>query len=559
MTRSKKARQMAILPHIILLVGLSLMAALAGQAGRSTAAGPNLAPTPGLALGPKAAEAAPPFVYYFAAVYGPLAPPLAFTAGVASGDITPHSAVLWTRVDRAARLMLQVSTRPNFAPAPQFTRTIDVGPASDFTAKLTLRGLQPGQRYYFRWRYNSHTLSPTGQFQTPPAETEAASVRFAFSGDSDGTLVDGRPAYNQFETLAAARQDSLDFFAYLGDTIYADSQHRRNGPASTLAEFRDAYKLNRQYQALRELMTMTPVLAGWDDHEVRNDYSGQTVNRALYKNGRQAFLEYMPINTAGLPADLACAGSPLFRHFRWGKDVDIILLDERSCRSASAASQCLDANDAPDPAPTLPALSRVRLGLPATPPPGCREAIDDPARTLLGPKQKALFKEAMRSSSARFKFILNEVPIQQLYLAPYDRWEGYAAERQEILDFIRDQSIENVVFLTTDMHANMMNEVWVDFFTAPAPIAYEVIVGPIATNTFAHSIVQWLGPGALQQANTLFDMLAVDCRHLDSTGYGVVTYDAVAGKTTITLKNQVGAIIQDQGAAGGQCTRTFGP
>ena len=52
---------------------------------------------------------------------------------------------------------------------------------------------------------------------------------------------------------------------------------------------------------------------------------------------------------------------------------------------------------------------------------------------------------------------MNEVPIQQFYALPYDRWEGYAAERTKLLTFLKE-NVKNAVFLTTDVHANMVND-----------------------------------------------------------------------------------------------------
>ncbi len=49
------------------------------------------------------------------------------------------------------------------------------------------------------------------------------------------------------------------------------------------------------------------------------------------------------------------------------------------------------------------------------------------------------------------------MPIQQFYALPYDRWEGYAVERRELLEFLQ-QNVKNAVFLTTDVHANMVND-----------------------------------------------------------------------------------------------------
>ena len=68
------------------------------------------------------------------------------------------------------------------------------------------------------------------------------------------------------------------------------------------------------------------------------------------------------------------------------------------------------------------------------------------------------FKDAIANSDARFKVIMNELPIQQYYILPYDRWEGYEAERQEMLSFLRDRGIKNTIFLTTDVHATLVND-----------------------------------------------------------------------------------------------------
>ena len=45
---------------------------------------------------------------------------------------------------------------------------------------------------------------------------------------------------------------------------------------------------------------------------------------------------------------------------------------------------------------------------------------------MLGARQYAAFTKAIRASTATWKVVVNEVPIQQFYALPYDRWEGYA-------------------------------------------------------------------------------------------------------------------------------------
>jgi phosphodiesterase/alkaline phosphatase D-like protein len=238
--------------------------------------------------------------------------------------------------------------------------------------------------------------------------------------------------------------------------------------------------------------------------------------------------------------------------------VEIIILDERSCRSASVASSCnLLPLGISDPAPTLPAAQRQQLGLPAAPPAGCLDAIRDPARTMLGGVQKELFKNALVSSQAKFKFVISSVPIQAFYLLPFDRWEGFAAEREEILDFIREHSIENVIFLAADTHANLVNEVFVDAFSDPEPVSREFVTGPIATTTLEDSINLLPIPNALQKVNELFDTIGIDCRHLDAYSYGLVEANPLQNHVTVTLKDDTGAPLFDQSHPQVECRQVI--
>jgi alkaline phosphatase D len=295
------------------------------------------------------------------------------------------------------------------------------------------------------------------------------------------------------------------------------------------------------------------------------------VDPARYANGRKAFVEYMPLLEMNLPEDPTCAGDPLFRVFHWGSEVDVIVLDERSCRSAQATASCELAPGVADLAPTMPPFVRAGFAplLPLNPPPGCLAAIFDPTRTMLGPVQKAAFEAALLASTARFKFVVNEVPIQQFYALPYDRWEGYGAERNEILAFIRDNGISNVIFLTTDMHANLISNVFIDRFTAPTPISMEFVTGPIATFTFQDEVASFAAGlgfppatviGAFHQ---LLNIVGVQCRNIDIEAYGLVEVDAGAGTATLSYKDENGLAVANSNPLDpfnvGACTATIGP
>jgi phosphodiesterase/alkaline phosphatase D-like protein len=262
----------------------------------------------------------------------------------------------------------------------------------------------------------------------------------------------------------------------------------------------------------------------------------------------------MPVVESNLPADASCAGNPLFRVFHWGADVDVIILDGRSCRSQSVEAQCEIAGF-PDPAPTLPTAWRATFALPPASE-TCLNAINDPSRTMLGGLQKQLFKDALLASTAKFKFVMNPVPIQQFYLLPYDRWEGYAAERAEILNFIRQNAIQNVVFLTTDTHANLVNEVFVDSQADNQTIAQEVVAGPVATSTLGDNLNPILE--AVTQT-ILTSVVGIDCRHLDKESFGWVEFNSSTGTASITIRDETGAVITDQLNNATMCSKTLGP
>ena len=249
-----------------------------------------------------------------------------------------------------------------------------------------------------------------------------------------------------------------------------------------------------------------------------------------------------------------CAGPPQFKISHWGQDVDLIFIDVRSCRSASVEDVCQN-----DLAPTLPPSIRRLFGgfLSENPPPGCLGAINDPSRTMLGSTQKALFKEALLESTAKFKFVITPVAMQQLYVLPYDSWEGYGAERSEILNFIRDNDIKDVIFLTTDLHQNRMNEVFIDRFRDPTPIAYEFMTGPIAALTYQNTILGQFGPSGLVAYNTILNILGLDCRHLNVYSYGSVNIDAASSIATVSLKDENGNIIHDQVNPSITCFKQF--
>jgi phosphodiesterase/alkaline phosphatase D-like protein len=430
---------------------------------------------------------------------------------VASGDVTDNSAVLWTRAVTLEEVTLAIATDSDFSDTLMtVTRTPD--PANDFTIKIDTAGngsLAPATRYFYRFE-SGGLLSPVGAFQTAPPADATAPLRFAFSGDSEGAT---RP----HAIFATFPDDGLDFFIYLGDTIYAD-RPSPVGIAETLGEFRAKYREMRERvssadpQYLLRALAAVPFWCGGDDHEVVDNFSGGAVrttddrfadsplvdparpplinNTRRYSDGMRAFGDYMPLREAVVdaPGEMRSNGAPRrFRSFSWGRVARIIILDERSFRDAALP-------DGGSPFDRAASVAYVQLAA-------------DPARTLLGHTQLAWLKDELLAAQAAgqvWKFIANPEPIQNLSsLRASDRWDGYLAERNDILSFIAAHDIRNVVWLTTDLHLTLVNDLfYVDDLQAnpsavlegsarhPAAGSFEIITGPLGFDPPAGAFIR---------------------------------------------------------------------
>lgn len=145
------------------------------------------------------------------------------TSGIASGDVSAHSAVIWARADRPARMQVECSTTESF-------KTIIGGassealPDSDFTSKLLLEGLPPGQDIFYRVRFEDIAgisgEAQTGHFRTAPVERR--SISFVWSGDTAGQGWGIDPSRGGMRTYRTMLENRPDFFIHSGDHIYAD-------------------------------------------------------------------------------------------------------------------------------------------------------------------------------------------------------------------------------------------------------------------------------------------------------------------------------------------------
>lgn len=433
--------------------------------------------------------------------------PNSLVNGVAAGDVTTDSAVLWTRSTQPGKVRFQVYKNANFT---QLVETEDATVTDPHKpVKVLIDGLKPGTQYYYRATDAAGDVA-TGRFRTANPQTTYAGLRFGVSGDWRGELA-------PYPAVSNADEANLDFFVALGDTIYADvpSPDLPQDQATSLLDYRiknaEVYGTRYGVNTLADLRASTSILATIDDHEVTNDFAGGAPigsdprfsgnpttlinDSALYNNGLTAFQEFNPIADEfyGATGDPRTAGErKLYRANTYGLDAAAFVLDARSFRD-----QELPAANPSDPASMLNFLI----------------SSFNPARTMLGDQQVADLKAdllAAQGEGVTWKFIFVPEPIQNLgVVAAGDRFEGYAAERTEILKFIHDHDIQNVVFVAADIHGTLVNNLtYQEFPGGPqiATTAFEITTGAVAYDQpFGQTVVQLAaGLGLLAPAQVAF-------------------------------------------------------
>jgi len=432
-----------------------------------------------------------------------------FKFGVTAGEITPTSAIMWTRADRAGRVVLEVSPKRRFNSEGVKLYVLRARASSDRTVQRKVGRLKPGRRYFYRFSQGRGRVA-RGTFATAPKPGANATIEFAWTGDSDATPKRGqkKPFWNDFSIFRRMQAERNDFNIHFGDTIYSDSEvPGRLRPIALSVKAKWAkYKVNLGQSELRNLRSSGGFYSHWDDHEFVNDFSpkdnrfsnGVKINgRTLYKRGVKAFRDYAPVSYTSRDG--------LYRTRRWGKNLELFFLDQRSFRSKLASSGGVCDNPEtgePDIAPTAPQATRNLFGIVASSlrqpvSQRCLDTIRSPSRTYLGKRQLARFLNAVKSSDARFKVIMNELPIQQYYALPYDRWEGYEAERQRVLKALSGK-VKNLIFLTTDVHATLVNDARFQTLEPGGPKdsgILDVTVGSAATANFELEIDEFVGKG----------------------------------------------------------------
>ncbi|MBC2776809.1 alkaline phosphatase D family protein [Parasphingopyxis marina] len=236
-----------------------------------------------------------------------------FTHDVASGEPTQSSVLLWTRYVSEG----QPTLRAEIAEDAEFGRIVarGEGPARsayDFTAKITVGGLDPGRWYFYRFIAPDGSHSPTGRTRTLP---EGGVDSFTLGVFSCSNL-----RFGWFNAYAhAAQRDDLDLIVHLGDYFYEYQAGRYPGEeqalagreimpsteAIALADYWLRYASYRTDPNLAALHRNFPMIARWDDHEIANDpWMGGAENHQADEGdwevrkraAMQAYHDWMPVN-----------------------------------------------------------------------------------------------------------------------------------------------------------------------------------------------------------------------------------------------------------------------
>ena len=340
------------------------------------------------------------------------------THGIQSGDVTARSAVVWARADRPSRMRVELARTPRFRDA-RVLRGPVVTPDTDFTGKVALHGLHAGQETFYRVTLEdlddpSVVGRPlTGSFRTP-ALRRRRDVSFVWGADIAGQGWGINPDFGGYRIFAEMEALEPDFFLCSGDTIYADNPltaatplpgdriwrnvvtEEKSKVAETLDEFRGQFAYNLIDDNLRSFAARVPQVNQWDDHEVHNNwYPGQVLTDPRYTEQRvdvlaarakQAFFEWLPIATQHGDQD-----GRIYRKISHGPLLDVFVLDMRTYKD-----------------------------------PNGENVYADPARGLLGARQRAWLKRGLATSTATWKVIANDLPLGLVVPDTPTTFEGVA-------------------------------------------------------------------------------------------------------------------------------------
>ena len=370
-----------------------------------------------------------------------------FMLGVASGEPSSDSVVLWTRL---------APDPINGGGMPATNVTVEWEVASDDGMKKIVRrgteiatpewghsvhaevgGLDPARWYWYRFRAGQY-VTPIARTRTAPAPAARPSrLSFAFASCQHYEA-------GYFTAYKHMAGEDIEFVIHLGDYIYEGAAIKgrprmHNGPEIvTLADYRNRYALYKTDPDLKLAHASFPWMVTWDDHEVDNNYAGDTSEDSAPKApflarraaAYQAYYEHMPLRRASMPRG---PDMRIYRGWRYGQLAEFNMLDTRQYRTDQPCGDGMKA---------------------------CPEARD-PKATIMGREQERWLLDRLDKTDARWNVLAQQVMIAPLDTDPgperkhsMDKWGGYVAERDRLLKFLAERRVSNPIVLTGDIHSN---------------------------------------------------------------------------------------------------------
>ena len=436
-----------------------------------------------------------------------------FALGVASGDPLPGSVILWTRLvaDPTAGTALRerdIEVEWEIARDPAFRHRVHHGDAVasarlGHSVHVDVQDLAPATDYWYRFRTHGFVSSAAHTRTAPAAGDRLGNLRLAVVNCQD--YQNGYwPAYS------ALAEEDVDVVLHLGDYIYEYDPHSafpdrlHTTPETpgldqlvTLADYRARHVQYKSDPALQAAHAVAPWIPTWDDHEVENNYASlvdeiddtgaSLQSPADFARQRaaayQAYYEHMPIRARIHP------GSPdlrIFRRFDFGDLARFNVLDTRQYRTDQ------------------PGGFSQNFGAEAA-------GQGNVAGTLTGEHQEAWLNHGLVSSRARWNVIAQQVMMSRTrfpnflgtalpFIANLDQWDGYAPQRQRLLQFLDTRSISNPVVLAGDIHSSWFSNLTLNFDDPNAAVVAAEFVATSVTSDFPAAFVPFI-----EQANPLLN------------------------------------------------------
>lgn len=332
-------------------------------------------------------------------------------AGPMVGPTAMRSATVWVQGDSpgGAELSYWADAPAKSASTRQkrLSQRVKLEKDKDFAAHIPLNNLEPGGRYAYQVLVNGKAVSPVHylstqklwQWRTSPPDFRVVLGSCTYINepayDRPGTPYGGGTEI--FAAMAAARPELT---LWLGDNVYF-READFDSPAGMAARYRH----DRATPELQTILTTGSHAAIWDDH----DYGPNDANSTFIfkQQALTLFQRYWANPSYGMP-DAAGAFTVVHQG-----DADFFLLDNRWYRDD--------------------------------------DRLKSPHKAMFGDKQLHWLKNALLNSTSNFKFIVGGSQLLDTQ-SLYEGWRNFETERNAFLDWLGEQRMRGVIFLSGDRH-----------------------------------------------------------------------------------------------------------